>query len=135
MKFSFSAEQEEFRSNLRRFLAEQSPTKEVRRLMETDAGWERASWQRQNTDLGLTALRIPEAYGGHGFGFGEQGIVLEEMGRTLLCAPYFATTSPISSDSFIRRGGSPPSPRAKSRYSWIIRSISATSARSGFTCF
>ena len=91
MKFSFSAEQEEFRSNLRRFLAEQSPTKEVRRLMETDAGWERASWQRQNTDLGLTALRIPEAYGGHGFGFGEQGIVLEEMGRALLCAPYFAT--------------------------------------------
>jgi alkylation response protein AidB-like acyl-CoA dehydrogenase len=91
MKFSFSAEQEEFRSNLRRFLAEQSPTKEVRRLMETDAGWERANWQRQNTDLGLTALRIPEAYGGHGFGFGEQGIVLEEMGRALLCAPYFAT--------------------------------------------
>src|SRR5262249_12643644 len=38
-----------------------------------------------------TAIRIPEAYGGYGFGFGEQGIVLEEMGRALLCAPYFAT--------------------------------------------
>jgi hypothetical protein len=36
VKFSFSSEQEEFRSNLRRFLADRSPTKEVRRLMETD---------------------------------------------------------------------------------------------------
>ena len=26
-----------------------------------------------------------------GFGFGEQGIVLEEMGRALLCAPFFST--------------------------------------------
>jgi alkylation response protein AidB-like acyl-CoA dehydrogenase len=91
MKFSFSPEQEEFRSNLRRFLTDQSPTKEVRRLMETDTGWERDTWHRQNTDLGLTALRIPEAHGGHGFGFGELGIVLEEMGRAMLCAPYFAT--------------------------------------------
>jgi len=91
MKFSFSSEQEEFRSNLRRFLAEHSTTKDVRRLMETEAGWEPDSWRRQNETLGLTALRIPEAYGGHGFGFSELGIVLEEMGRALLCAPYFAT--------------------------------------------
>lgn len=92
MKFSFSSEQEEFRTNLRRFLTDRSPTKEVRRLMETDAGWEREGWRAINAELGLTAVRIPEAYGGHGFGFGEHCIVLEEMGRSLLCAPYFATT-------------------------------------------
>ena len=92
MKFSFSSEQEEFRSNLRRFLADRSPVKETRRLMETDMGWERDGWRALNTELGLTAVRIPEAYGGHGFGFGEHCIVLEEMGRALLCAPYFATT-------------------------------------------
>jgi alkylation response protein AidB-like acyl-CoA dehydrogenase len=91
MKFSFSSEQDEFRSNLRRYLAEHSPTKEVRRLMETEAGWERDTWRRMNDDLGLAAVRIPEAYGGHGFGFGEQCIVLEEMGRALLCAPYFSS--------------------------------------------
>jgi alkylation response protein AidB-like acyl-CoA dehydrogenase len=91
MKFSFSSEQEEFRSNLRRFLAERSPTKEVRRLMETAAGWERAQWQKLNGELGLTAVRIPESYGGQGFGFSELGIVLEEMGRALVCAPYFST--------------------------------------------
>ena len=91
MKFSFSAEQDEFRSNLRRFLSDRAPVKETRRLMETEAGWERDGWRTLNEALGLTALRIPEAYGGHGFGFGELGIVLEEMGRALLCAPYFST--------------------------------------------
>jgi alkylation response protein AidB-like acyl-CoA dehydrogenase len=91
MKFSFSSEQEEFRSNLRRFLADRSPPKEVRRLMETDDGYERDAWRLINAELGLTAVRIPEAYGGQGFGFGEQCIVLEEMGRVLLCAPFFAT--------------------------------------------
>jgi alkylation response protein AidB-like acyl-CoA dehydrogenase len=91
VKFSFSSEQEEFRSNLRRLLADRSPTKEVRRLMETDRGYEPDGWHAINTALGLTAIRIPEAYGGYGLSFGDQGIVLEEMGRALLCAPYFAT--------------------------------------------
>lgn len=91
MKFSFSSEQEEFRTSLRRFLGERSPTKEVRRLMETEAGFEPAAWRKLNAELGLTAVRIPEAYGGQGFGFGELGIVLEEMGRALLCAPFFST--------------------------------------------
>ena len=91
MKFSFSSEQDAFRDSLRRFLAERSPTKEVRRLMETPQGWEHDGWMRLNTDLGLAAVRIPEEYGGQGFGFSEQCIVLEEMGRVLLCAPYFAS--------------------------------------------
>ena len=88
MKFSFSSEQEEFRTNLRRFLADRSPTKEVRRLMETDDGYERDRWRAINAELGLTAIRIPESYGGHGFGFGEQCIVLEEMGRARSALPH-----------------------------------------------
>ncbi len=104
MKFSFSSEQEEFRSNLRRFLAERAPTKEVRRLMESEAGWEHAGWRKLNTELGLTAVRIPEAYGGQGFGFGELGIVLEETGRALLCAPYFAT-SVLATGAILNAGG------------------------------
>jgi hypothetical protein len=61
VKVSFSSEQEEFRSNLRRLLADRSPTKEVRRLMETDHGYERDGWRAINSALGLTAIRIPEA--------------------------------------------------------------------------
>ena len=92
MKFSFTEEQDEFRSVLRRFLEDRSPTTEVRRLMATDTGWERERWSQINAELGLTAVAIPEAYGGHGFGVSEQCIVLEEMGRALLCAPYFSST-------------------------------------------
>ncbi|MFI5030801.1 MAG: acyl-CoA dehydrogenase family protein [Reyranellales bacterium] len=91
MRFSFSAEQEEFRGTLRRALEARSPTKEVRRLMATDDGFDREGWKRLNQELGLTGIHIPEAYGGQGFGFGELGIVLEEMGRNLLCAPFLST--------------------------------------------
>ena len=91
MKFSFTDEQEQIRTVVRRFLAEQSPTTEIRRLMATDHGWECDTWQRLSGELGLTSVHIPEAYGGQGLGFVELAIVLEEMGRALLCAPYFAS--------------------------------------------
>src|SRR5436190_158801 len=67
MRFSFTPEQEEFRTGLRRALESRSPTKEVRRLMATEAGFERESWQRLNQELGLTAILVPESYGGKGF--------------------------------------------------------------------
>jgi alkylation response protein AidB-like acyl-CoA dehydrogenase len=91
MKFSFSNEQEQFRTMLRRFLTERSPTTEIRRLMATEQGWERDTWRKLNSDLGLSAVHIPEAYGGQGFGFVELAIVMEEMGRALLCGPYFSS--------------------------------------------
>jgi len=91
MRFSFSAEQDEFRTSLRRALEARSTTKDVRRLMATEQGFDRESWKKLNQEMGLTAVHIPEAYGGGGFGYGELGIVLEEMGRNLLCAPFFST--------------------------------------------
>jgi alkylation response protein AidB-like acyl-CoA dehydrogenase len=93
MQFSFTSEQEEFRSVLRRFLEQKSPPSVVRRLMETEAGFERDGWRELNQQLGLTAVHIPEEFGGQGFGFVELAIVLEEMGRALACAPYFASTA------------------------------------------
>ena len=93
MNFGFSEEQEELRSAVRRFLEDKSPTSEVRRLMETDAGYEPAVWSQMAKQLGLQALIIPEEYGGAGFGYVELVVVLEEMGRSLLCAPYFSTVA------------------------------------------
>ncbi|HEU5096440.1 MAG TPA: acyl-CoA dehydrogenase family protein [Reyranella sp.] len=110
MRFSFTPEQEEFRATLRRALEARSPTKEVRRLMATEAGFEREGWQRLNQELGLTALAIPEAYGGQGFGFSELGIVLEEMGRGLLCAPFFSTA--VLATSAILNAGTEEQKRA-----------------------
>jgi alkylation response protein AidB-like acyl-CoA dehydrogenase len=103
MQFSFTSEQEEFRSILRRFLEDKSPAVAVRRLMETETGWDRSAWHDLNQQLGLTAIHIPEAYGGQGFSFVELGIVLEEMGRALLCAPYFATMA-LAATAIINAG-------------------------------
>ena len=93
MRFSFSAEQNEFRTSLRRALEARSTTKDVRRLMATEQGFDPEGWKKLNQEMGLTAVLIPEAYGGAGFGYGELGIVLEEMGRNLLCAPFFSTAA------------------------------------------
>ena len=92
MQYTFTTEQREFRAVLRRFFGQTSPPSVVRRLMETAAGWDAALWRDLNTQLGLCGVHVPEAYGGMGFGFVELGIVLEEMGRTLVCAPYFSST-------------------------------------------
>jgi alkylation response protein AidB-like acyl-CoA dehydrogenase len=91
MNFAFSEEQEELRKTVRAFLDQKSPETEVRRLMETEDGFDPAVWGQMANELGLQSLAIPEEFGGQGFGAVEQGIVLEEMGRALLCAPFFSS--------------------------------------------
>ena len=91
MNFAFSEEQEQLRDAVRKFMESKSPSAEVRRLMETTEGYDPAVWAQMANELGLQSLHIPEEYGGQGFTFVELGIVLEEMGRVLLCAPYFST--------------------------------------------
>jgi alkylation response protein AidB-like acyl-CoA dehydrogenase len=91
VNFAFSEEQEQLREAVRKFLEAKSPESEVRRLMETTEGYDPAVWKQMANELGLQSLHIPEAYGGQGFTFVELGMVLEEQGRALLCAPYFST--------------------------------------------
>ena len=91
MNFDFDEDQQELRGTVRRFLEHSSAEADVRRLMATELGYDRAVWDRMATELGLHGLAIPEEYGGAGFSFTELGVVLEEMGRALLCAPFFAS--------------------------------------------
>jgi alkylation response protein AidB-like acyl-CoA dehydrogenase len=91
MNFAFSEEQDQLRDAVRKFMEAKSPSGEVRRLMETVEGYDENVWKQMAQELGLQSLHIPEAHGGQGFSFVELGIVLEEMGRALLCAPYFST--------------------------------------------
>jgi alkylation response protein AidB-like acyl-CoA dehydrogenase len=91
VNLAFTPEQETFRLSLRRFFDDGFSSQEVRRLMETDAGYDAGVWRRMAEELGLQAIAIPEAYGGHGFSFVEIGIVLEEMGRRLVGGPYLAS--------------------------------------------
>src|SRR5690349_641420 len=90
---AFTDEQEELRRTMRRFCESRSPSAEVRRLMATTEGYDTGVWEQMASQLGLQSLTIPERHGGAGFGYIELSIVLEEMGRTLLCSPYFATVA------------------------------------------
>jgi alkylation response protein AidB-like acyl-CoA dehydrogenase len=91
MNFAFTEEQDELRRTVRSFLEAKSPETAVREQMETEAGYDPAVWAQMGEQMGLQGLHLPEQYGGSGYGFVELGIVLEEMGRALLCAPYFST--------------------------------------------
>ena len=91
MNFAFTEEQEELRKTVRAFLDAKSAETDVRALMETTDGYDAAVWSQMGEQMGLQGLAIPEQYGGSGYSFVELGIVLEEMGRSLLCAPYYST--------------------------------------------
>ena len=91
MNLGVSAEQRELRDSVRRFLADRAPMSRVRELMETPDGTDRQVWQQAGAQLGLPGIAIPEAYGGAGFTFAEQAIVLEELGAALYGGPYLAS--------------------------------------------
>ncbi|MGZ4715774.1 MAG: acyl-CoA dehydrogenase family protein [Acidimicrobiales bacterium] len=91
MNFAFSEEQEELRNIVRQFLDAKSPEAAVREQMETEKGYDDAVWSQMSEQLGLQSLVVPEEFGGSGYSYVELIVVLEEMGRALLCAPYFST--------------------------------------------
>jgi alkylation response protein AidB-like acyl-CoA dehydrogenase len=103
VNFAFSEEQEELRRTVRAFLEQKSPSAEVRRLMETTEGYDPAVWEQMGSQLGLQGLAIPEEYGGSGYSYVELIVVLEEMGRALLAAPYFSTVA-LAANAILHSG-------------------------------
>jgi alkylation response protein AidB-like acyl-CoA dehydrogenase len=90
MDFAFSEEQEMLRDTARRYLQAKASSEVVRRLMETDEGFDPKLWA-EIAEQGWQAMAIPEEYGGAGFTFMEQAILMEEMGRTLFPVPYLSS--------------------------------------------
>ncbi|MDX6230437.1 MAG: hypothetical protein QOI76_3827, partial [Frankiales bacterium] len=95
-------EHEDMRRGLRSFLQTASSESEVRRLMETEDGFDPATWRRLTEEFAVTALLVPEDVGGAGFGFVEMGVVLEEAGRALLVAPLLSTV--LATTALVRSG-------------------------------
>ena len=91
MEFSFSEDQVELRRAARRFLEVASSEERVRSAMETERGYDQATWKQLSEELAWTALTIPEQYGGLGMSYLDLHPLMEEMGRALLCSPFFST--------------------------------------------
>ena len=91
MDFRFNDEQRMIRDTAAAFLNEVSGSEAVRDAMATETGYDSQLWQRICREMYLQATHIPEAHGGLGLGYVELVAILEQMGRTLLCAPFFST--------------------------------------------
>lgn len=91
MDFSFNEEQQELRRSARRFLESVSSTEQVLAIMETEKGYDSEVWKRISDELGWPALTIPEQYDGMGMSYLDLHPLMEEMGRSVLCSPFFAT--------------------------------------------
>ena len=73
------------------FLAEVSDSAAVREAMAGDQGYDQALWSRICEEMFWQAIHLPESSGGMGLGYVELVAVLEQMGKSLLCSPFFAT--------------------------------------------
>jgi alkylation response protein AidB-like acyl-CoA dehydrogenase len=91
MNLGVSPEQQELRESVRRFLAERAPLSRVRELMDAADAMDADVWRQAAGQLGLQGIAIGEEYGGAGFSFAEQAIVLEELGGALYPGPYLAS--------------------------------------------
>ena len=88
--FVVSDEQRALRSAVADLMARHSSEAQVRTLMATDTGFDPAVWSELSA-MGLTGLLIDEEHGGAAAGPVEMGVVMEEMGRTLLVGPFLST--------------------------------------------
>jgi alkylation response protein AidB-like acyl-CoA dehydrogenase len=91
MEFSFTEEQLMIQDTAQAFLAEVSDSEAIRRAMVLDQGYEPELWQRICNEMYWQTIHIPEQYGGMGLGYVELVAMLEQMGRYLLCSPFYST--------------------------------------------
>jgi len=91
MKFDLNEEQQALAESLSRLLDDHYGFEQRRAIAGSPAGWSEAAWG-QLAGLGVTALGIPEAFGGLGGGAGDRLPVMQAFGRALLLEPYLASS-------------------------------------------
>ncbi|MCH8898377.1 MAG: acyl-CoA/acyl-ACP dehydrogenase [Chloroflexi bacterium] len=90
MDLGLTEVQQMLKNSAREFLSQECPLTLVREMEEHELGYTDELW-RQVVSLGWTGLVFPEQYGGTGGDFIDLAVLLEEMGRSLLPAPFFST--------------------------------------------
>jgi len=90
-EFTFTDEQVQLRTAVRKFCAENFDEQTVRRLMESDPPFDAKVWTRLGTELGVLGLSVLEADGGVGGSLVDQAVAVEELGASLACGPVFGT--------------------------------------------
>lgn len=105
MPLVLTEEQSMLRDSARGLISDKAPVAHLRQLRDgkdTD-GFSRALW-KTFAEMGFAGLLVPEAFGGSGLGCVEGGVVMEEIGRTLMPTPFLSTA--VVGASALSRGGS-----------------------------
>jgi alkylation response protein AidB-like acyl-CoA dehydrogenase len=105
MALVLTEEQSMLRDSARGLISDKAPVAHLRQLRDSkDAtGFSRELW-KAFAEMGFSGLLVPENFGGSGLGCVEAGVVMEEIGRTLMPSPFLATA--VLAASALSRGGS-----------------------------
>ena len=105
MALVLNEEQSMLRDSARGLISDKAPVAHLRQLRDgKDAtGFSGDLW-RAFAEIGFSGLLVPEEFGGSGLGCVEAGVVMEEIGRTLMPSPFLATA--VLAASALSRGGS-----------------------------
>jgi alkylation response protein AidB-like acyl-CoA dehydrogenase len=105
MDFTFTDEQQQFADALRRYLDKNYGFEARQAIVYSDAGVSDTHWNAF-TELGLTALPVPEEQGGFNGTPVDLLVVMQELGRALVVEPYWATAVGIEALRLVRLAGS-----------------------------
>ncbi|HKO72620.1 MAG TPA: acyl-CoA dehydrogenase family protein [Bradyrhizobium sp.] len=105
MALVLSEEQSMLRDSARGLISDKAPVSHLRQLRDSKdpTGFSRDLW-KTFAEMGFSGLLVPESFGGSGLGCVEAGVVMEEIGRTLMPSPFLATA--VLAASALSRGGS-----------------------------
>ncbi|MCP1973750.1 acyl-CoA dehydrogenase family protein [Bradyrhizobium elkanii] len=105
MALVLTEEQSMLRDSARGLISDKAPVAHLRSLRDAkDAtGFSRDLW-KTFAEMGFSGLLVPDQFGGSGLGCVEAGIVMEEIGRTLMPSPFLATS--VLAASALSCGGS-----------------------------
>jgi alkylation response protein AidB-like acyl-CoA dehydrogenase len=105
MALVLTEEQSMLRDSARGLISDKAPVSHLRLLRDgkDETGFSRDLW-KTFAEMGFCGLLVPENFGGSGLGAVEAGIVMEEIGRTLMPSPFLSTA--VLAASALTRSGS-----------------------------
>jgi alkylation response protein AidB-like acyl-CoA dehydrogenase len=104
MALVLTEEQSMLRDSARGLISDKAPVSHLRQLRDAKdaSGFSRELW-KTFAEMGFSGLLVPEEFGGSGLGCVEAGVVMEEIGRTLMPSP-FLSTAVLAASAFSRGG-------------------------------
>lgn len=104
MALVLTEEQSMLRDSARGLISDKAPVSHLRHLRDSKdpTGFSKELWH-SFAEMGFAGLLVPEEFGGSGLGYVEAGVVMEEIGRTLMPSPFLATG--VVAASALNRGG------------------------------